>query len=243
MNGLPSYLILQQLLIFESNFWEAGTDITDSVTLWDTFKQLSAALLSSVKHENIELWDQTVSSCLFLMSNLIRSHLRDSKNERMFLEMNRITVEVLRTMFQRLREEKCNVGSSSDVLLSKSAADEENGDIMSFVDVASQSKESFEDSENAFSECLKMVFGHHVFKDWFCFHTVQPTYDKHTSHYVSALVSSCVAELMSTLQTEILVDKDDEFWQPYFLRIVQAVKEGAGSENETETGEFFGHEQ
>ena len=237
LNGLPCYLILQQLLMFESNFCMSGTEITDSVTLWYTFEQFSAALLSSIKHKNIELWDQTVSSCLFLMSNLVRAYLRDSKNERIFLEINRKTVEVLRTVFEHLKEEKCDVGSSSDVLLSESGSDEENGNVMSFVDVASQSKERLEDFENIFSKCLKMVFSHHVFKDWFCFNTVQ--HDKHpTLCHVSAVVSSCVAELMSTLQTEILVDKDEEFWQPYFLQIVQAVKEGARSENKT-SGEFF----
>lgn len=237
LNVLPTSLVLQQLLMFVLKYWESGTEIDDIVALRDTFENLSTALLSSVKHKGIECWDQTVSGCLFLASNLIEVYLTNSRNKRIFVEIMRTIVKVVRIVFQRISENKrtnCSPSSSTQVISNDSVEDHGNVDVIYAIDGVSQSTEGIWNNEDTSPKCLKMVFGHPVFKDWFCVRVGQQKLEiQRAVDYVSSVVSNSVAELMRNLQKEILDDKDHEFWKPYFLQIAYEIKQEASKEQIT----------
>lgn len=239
--------------MFVLKYWKSGTEISDNTTLWDAFNSIVAAILVAAKQENIELWERTVSSVLFLVSNVVEMYLDNSGNQPVVLEIARTVTEVLRITFDRLREtlnsnsirkmdlDACDdVGSSvtnddvvhDDGITNSDIAKNDviHEDVISAIDNACDLRSPDKNVENdreVLETFMHMVFEHDVLRHFFYGHVgVNKGVENSTGFsHVWKVISNCTGELLRHFHGEILQEKNCEYLKSYFLRITQAVKE------------------
>ena len=225
--------------MFVFKAWESGTEIRDGTGLWDTFQELQSAILLSAKRGPIESWERTISATLFLASNVVQLYLENSRNELLFLEILRTITEVLRTVFDQVREMSTSCGEKMDGLNDVIHDDVTNNDItndvtndvlhgnvMTAVDrICDVPYKKHEKDANVFLRLMKMVLEHDVFTTWFCHVRLDTERDGTGLVYVSKIMSDCVAEILKQLHAEILQENDCGFLEPYFTRIARALKD------------------
>jgi hypothetical protein len=251
VNRLPSSLIIRQLLMLVLKSWKSGAELADGSSSWDTCEALVDGIEAAARLESLESWERTVSATLFFATNVVQLHLENSENRPAFLEMAKTVTEILRITLQKARELSATHSKETDLDADVMELDHDVTDNDSFVDedttndviredvVGSLDKscaqkpgeKTVENDRQAFARTANMVFEHDVFRNLFRHETWGE--DAPGLHYVSQIISDCIAELLRHFHDEILKDKTCKYLDAYVLRVAQSVKKEAfGAQND-----------
>lgn len=248
LNGIPCSLLVRQLLVFVLKNWKSGTEISDNTALWDTFNSIVNVIFLAAKQESIESWERTVSTVLFLVSNVVEMYVDNSRNHSVVLEIARMVTEILRMTFDRLQEmSKSNSITNMDLdeirssvtcddvvhdITNSDVTDNDviHEDVLRVIDKTCDRKSPGENIQNdckVLGKFMRMVFGHYVLRQFFCGHVDASKTVRNGAgfNYVWKIISNCVGELLRHFHGGILQEKNCEYLKSYFLRIAQAVKE------------------
>ena len=251
LSGLPCSLLVRQLLMFVFKCWRSETAISDGTSLLDKFKAFVKGIQVATTSESIEFLERTVSATLFLATNMVYMYLENFENPPMFVEIARLVTEILRITLEKAREMSATNGTKTDVDAGESdnhnvsdgvtndnvindsiTSDIIHEDVIDVLDESCQHKsgvETVESDPQVFAKFANMVFEHGAFRNLFCYQTGKDSPDL---CYVSAIMSDCIAELLSYFHEEILRGKYCKYLESYVFYLAQAVKQEAfGGQN------------
>ena len=104
LDGLPCCLTVRQLLMFLFKFGMCKTTISKDSAFWNTFKALLDSIQSTVKRENVESWEKTVSAVLHVVASLVDMSHGSFENQTAVQEILRTITEVLKIIFDKIRQ-------------------------------------------------------------------------------------------------------------------------------------------
>ncbi|XP_028415489.1 nucleolar pre-ribosomal-associated protein 1-like [Dendronephthya gigantea] len=241
LSKLPSSLVLRQLWMFVMKHWNSTSAFSTNVELLETFKAIVDVILLVVTEEKRESWERTVSSALWLATNVVNMSSEIPGDKLFFTEIMRTITEVLRITYDQLRSEtngvSCDdkrvddVTNNSDVnyLINDDdfATDVIHSDVINVIDrtCAKNGKVNVQDNGRLSARLMKKVFVQDTFIKMYC--TSNSAKDDPWLRHVYGILSNCISYLMVHFREEILEEQNYEYLNQYFIRISQAVKENA----------------